>query len=266
MLRKYLCNGVRRCNSRRPLRPGSAPTWRAGILALLHRRAAQHIRTGTPGSPWHSPRTSSGSTSPRPTSMGPHARPARRSASPTTRPAWPPAPTWRCGSGSSGTSPVSVQRRLTPTAGSVRRCGSVRRGERGRAAAVDPGDRPDGQPDAAGVAARAGSGRRRPTGRPRRPGAVRPGQRHVAGWPAHPGRPGRGPTSPASQATAHPTAELARRMLNHRGHRNPPRLGALPQGKPRTARAATHDAGFAHHPRPDQPSDGALRTEKNQRR
>ena len=39
------------------------------------------------------------------------------------------------------------------------------------------------------------------------------------------------------------------------------RPGALPQGKPRSARATTDGAGSAHHPRPGQPSDGALRTQ-----
>src|ERR1700675_3437597 len=51
-------------------------------------------------------------------------------------------------------------------------------------------------------------------------------------------------------------------MLNHRGHRNPPRSGALPKGKPRRALATTDGAGSAHHPRPGEPSDDALRTQK----
>src|ERR1700722_4300575 len=51
-------------------------------------------------------------------------------------------------------------------------------------------------------------------------------------------------------------------MLNHRGHRNPTRPGALPEGKSRRGRATTDGAGSAHHPQSGRPSDDALRTQK----
>src|SRR5208283_5996224 len=122
--------------------------------------------------------------------------------------------------------------------------------------------------------ARAG---RAPANQSRQP-PLSPGARRTADPAESPGAAGRllgerseasqpavSTTPTASQATACPTAELARRMLNHRGHRNPPRPGALPQGKPRSARATTDGTGSAHHPRPGQSSDGALRTQKKQR-